>query len=214
MQMPVKTDREYRAINLLLPATENRRIDSEFYVEGIACTFNDPYLMYDDGQRKYYEVIDPRAMDGADLSDVIMQYDHSGRVYARNKMGGGKPPTLIAEPQERGLFIAAGLHLTESAKRLYEEISAGLVTRMSIGMRVDWEKDEYDRSPQVVTRIIKVIKKVFDVSAVSIPANPGTEISARSWIDGVIETEKREAQARLELAKAKYNYFFGGKTHA
>jgi len=65
-----------------------------------------------------------------------------------------------------------------------------------------------------VTRIIKVIKKVFDVSAVSIPANPGTEISARSWIDGVIETEKREAQARLELAKAKYNYFFGGKTHA
>ena len=47
----MKTDREYRAINLLLPATENRRIDSKFYVEGIACTFNDPYLMYDDGQR-------------------------------------------------------------------------------------------------------------------------------------------------------------------
>jgi HK97 family phage prohead protease len=197
-------------MNLLLPAAENKRIESDYYVEGLACTFNEPYLLGEYDGRKYYEIIDRRALDGADLTDIIMQYDHKGRVYARNKMGGGKTPTLIAEPQERGLFIAAGLHLTESSRRLYEEISAGLITRMSIGMRVDWDKDEYERSPTVVTRIIKSIKKVFDVSAVSIPANPGTEISARSWIDGVIETERREAQARLELAKAKYNYFFGG----
>lgn len=197
-------------MNLLLPAAANKRIESDYYVEGLACTFNEPYLMGEFDGRKYYEIIDRRALDGADLTDVIMQYDHEGRVYARNKMGGGKPPTLIAEPQERGLFIAAGLHLTESSRRLYEEISAGLITRMSIGMRVDWDKDEYERSPTVVTRIIKFIKKVFDVSAVSIPANPGTEISARSWIDGVIETERREAQARLDLAKAKYHYFFGG----
>lgn len=197
-------------MNLLLPTADNKRIESDYYVEGYASTFDAPYLMFEDGRRKYYEVIDKRALDAADLTDIIMQYDHEGRVYARNKMGGGHPPTLIAEPQERGLFIAAALHLTESSRRLYEEISTGLITRMSIGMRVDYDKDEYERGPLVVTRIIKSIKKIFDVSAVSIPANPGTEISARSWIDGVIETEKRESLAALELAKAKYNYFFGG----
>lgn len=197
-------------MSLLAPAADNKRIESDYYVEGYACTFDAPYLMFEDGQRKYYEVIDKRALDAADLNDIIMQYDHEGRVYARNKMGGGNPPTLIAEPQERGLFIAAALHLTESSRRLYEEISSGLITRMSIGMRVDYDKDEYERGPLVVTRIIKSIKKIFDVSAVSIPANPGTEISARSWIDGVIETEKRESLAALELAKAKYFYFFGG----
>jgi uncharacterized protein len=209
--MPIKADREYRAMSLLLPAAENKRLESDCYVEGIACTFNDPYFMGEWDGRKYYEIIDRHALDAADLTDIIMQYDHEGRVYARNKMGGGKPPTLIAEPQERGFFIAAGLHLTESAKRLYEEISTGLITRMSIGMRVDYEKDEYERGPLAVTRTIKFIKKIFDVSAVSIPANPGTEISARSWIDGVIETEKRESLAALELAKAKYFYFHGGK---
>ena len=48
------------------------------------------------------------------------------------------------------------------------------------------------------------IKKVYDVSAVSYPANADTDISARSYFDGVIEAERREALARkAQILKIK-----------
>ena len=203
--MPIKPDREYRAMSLL-PATENKRLQSDFYVEGFATTFNKPYVLYEFDGVKYMEEIDRHALDAADISDVIMQYDHSGKVFARNKMGGGKPATLIAEPQESGFFIAADLSLTDAAKRMYEDITAGLIYQMSWAFTV--AEESYDRDTH--TRRILRVKKVYDVSAVSIPANADTEISARSFFDGEIEKEKRETLARLELAKAKYNYYFGG----
>ena len=206
--MPVKTSREYRAMSLLLP-TENKqkRLESDYYVEGYATTVDSPYLMYDDGRRKYYEVIDRRAFDGADMTDVIMQYDHEGRVLARKSNG-----TLGIELDSKGLFIFADLSKSAAAKEFFDEIRNGLISQMSFGFRADADKDEYERGANTTTRIIKQFKKIFDVSGVSRAANPGTEISARSWIDGVIETEKREAQARLELARAKYKYFYGGRT--
>lgn len=204
--MPIKKDREYRAMQLLAEGAEQKRLDTDYYVSGFATTFNDPYTLWEYEGIKYQEQVDRSAFDGADLSDVIMQYDHAGAVYARNKMGGNRSPTLLLEPQERGFFVAADLSRSEGAKRLYDEIAAGLIYQMSWAFSV--AEDSYDRETH--TRTILRVKKVYDVSAVSYPANPNTDISARSWLDGVIEAEKREAQARLELAKAKYNYFFGG----
>ena len=104
---------------------------SDQYVEGFATTFNDPYVLYEFDGNKYYEVVDRNALSGADMSDVIMQYDHMGRVLARNKMGAGKPATLLTEVQERGFFIAADLSKSEAAKRMYEEITSGLIYQMS-----------------------------------------------------------------------------------
>lgn len=169
-----------------LPTSE-KRIDSEYYVEGFATTFNKPYLLYEFDGVKYYEQIDRHALDGADLSDVIMQYDHEGKVLARisNK-------TLGLESTENGLFIFADLSKSQAAKDLYEEIKNGLITKMSWAFTV--AEDKYNRETR--TRTITKIKKVYDVSAVSIPANGDTEISARSWLDGVIEAEKREALER------------------
>ena len=191
--MPFKpTDREYRAVVLpfRLPTSE-KRIDSEYYVEGFATTFNKPYLLYELDGVKYYEQIDRHALDGADLSDVIMQYDHHGKVLARLSNG-----TLGLEPNDKGLFIYADLSKSQAAKELYEEIQNGLITKMSWAFTV--AEDRYDRETR--TRTILKIKKVYDVSAVSIPSNGDTEISARSWLDGVIEAERREA---LERKKRK-----------
>ena len=173
-----------------LPTSE-KRIDSEYYVEGFATTFNKPYLLYEFDGVKYYEQIDRHALDGADLSDVIMQYDHHGKVLARISNG-----TLGLEPNDKGLFIYADLSKSQAAKELYEEIRNGLITKMSWAFTV--AEDRYDRETR--TRTILKIKKVYDVSAVSLPANGDTEISARSWLDGVIEAEKREA---LERRKRK-----------
>ena len=131
---------------------------------------------------------------------MIMQYDHAGMVYARNKMARSKPPSLLIEPQESGLFIAANLGLTEEARKLYSTINEGLIYKMSWAFRVS--EDAYNKETR--TRTILKIKKVYDVSAVSYPANADTDISARSWINGAIEAEKREALARkAQLLKLK-----------
>lgn len=195
--MPLKPkEREYRAVVLPLRLPESeKRIDSDYYVEGFATTFNKPYLLYEWDGVKYYEEIDRNALDDADLSDVIMQYDHHGKVLARISNG-----TLGLETNDKGLFIYADLSKSQAAKELYEEIRNGLITKMSWAFTV--AEDRYDRETR--TRTILKIKKVYDVSAVSIPANGDTDISARSWLDGVIEAEKRESlERRKKILKIK-----------
>ena len=189
------------ALPLATAATgASKRFDTEYYVEGFATTFDTPYLLYEYEGMQFFEVVDRNALDGADLSDVIMQYDHAGMVYARNKMARSKPPSLLIEPQESGLFIAANLGLTEEARKLYSTINEGLIYKMSWAFRVS--EDAYNKETR--TRTILKIKKVYDVSAVSYPANADTDISARSWINGAIEAEKREALARkAQLLKLK-----------
>lgn len=182
--MPVKPERQYRSCQEFRAATE----EQGYIVEGYASTY-EPYVMFEDGDKKYSERIDQHAFDDADMSDVIMQYDHSGRVYARQSNG-----TLQLTTDEHGLKVRADLSKTEGARQLYEDISSGMITRMSFAFTV--AEDEYDKQNR--TRIVKRVKRLYDVSAVSIPANPGTEISARSYFDGVIEIEKQE---QLEAEK-------------
>lgn len=190
--MPMVKDREYRTMiqPLLIPqGTKEKRIDTDFYVEGYATTFDKPYLLYEYDEQKYFERIDRNALVGADMSDVIMQYDHAGKVLARlsNK-------TLGVEVTESGLFVFADLSKSRAAQDMFEEIKNELVTKMSWAFRVT--EDSYDRDTR--TRTILKVAKVYDVSAVSIPANADTDISARSYFDGVIE---REQQERLERRK-------------
>lgn len=196
--MPKVQGREYRAMTapMLIPTQQKeKRLNSDYYVEGFATTFNQPYLLWEYEGVKYYEEIDRNALASADMSDVIMQYDHTGKVFART---GNK--TLGLEPEDHGLFIFADLSKSSAAKEMYEEISNRLITKMSWAFTVN--RDEYDRDTH--TRRILEIKKVYDVSAVSLPANEGTDISARSYIDGVIDIERREALARrAQLLKLK-----------
>ena len=170
---------------------QNKRLESDFYVEGYATTFDKPYLIYEfeDGF-KIYEQIDRNALVGADVSDVIMLYDHAGKVLARQSH-----KTLGIEADNHGLFIFGDLSKSRAAKDLYEEICAGLITKMSWAFTV--AEESYNKETH--TRTILKIKKVYDVSAVSNPANADTDISARSFLDGVIEDKKREALARRAL---------------
>lgn len=207
--MPAKpSERQYRSLAVPLnvraaDGATKKRFDTEYYVEGYASTFNDPYVLFEDFDgTKYIEVISPDAFREADMSDVILQFDHAGRVYARMSNG-----TLIVEPDEHGLFIAADLSRSQGARDLFEEIKAGLITRMSWAFMV--AADEYDRETHTTT--ITRVKKVFDVSAVSLPADPNTEISARNLLNGAIEQSRKElarrksalAVARATLAIAK-----------
>ena len=198
--MPVKTnERIYRMMQpFTVPSEEDankKRFDSAYYVEGYATTFDQPYLLFSWDGVDYYEQIDRKAFEGADMSDVIMQYNHEGRVYARNGNG-----TLGMETDDHGLFIYADLSKTERAKDLYEDIAAGMITEMSWAF-TEWERS-FDKSNNTWT--VRKVRKVYDVSAVSRGANPATEISARTLLDGVIEQQERESlKRRLQILKIK-----------
>ena len=136
--MAIKSDREYRAMaSPLIVARAEKRIETDYYVEGYATTFNEPYLMYEFDGVKYYEEIDGRAIDEADLSDVIMQYDHHGKVLARNGNN-----TLGIEIQKKGLFMYADLSKSRAAQDMHEEIDVGLITKMSWAFRI--REQSYD----------------------------------------------------------------------
>ncbi len=174
---------------------EFRAIDEEFTVEGYATTFNQPYTLYSEPGFTLREQVAPDAFDAADMDDVILQYDHIGRVYARKSNG-----TLQLTPDEHGLRVRANLGGTAAGRELYNEIAGGYTTKMSFGFTVD--KDTRDTTEAEdgsvdILRTITAIRKLYDVSAVSLPANDATIISARADGEGVI------AEAREEIAREK-----------
>ena len=197
--MPVKSDREYRSMVLEVKEADNL---DERLVQGYATTFDSPYELFRTDDYIVREVVDSHAFDECEMDDVIFQYDHEGRVFARRSNG-----TLDLIPDENGLLIEADLGGTTIGRQLYEEIKGGYTNKMSFGFIVgeDAIEEHDENSSRVITRTIKKITKLFDVSAVSLPANDQTSISARKFSDGVIaefEAERLKAQ-EIELRKRK-----------
>lgn len=163
-------------------------------VEGYATTFNQPYVLWEDDEMRIMEAVDSRAFEGADMSDVIMQYDHRGHVFARIRNN-----TLNVRTDETGLFISADLGGTDIGRQLYQEIKGGYTDKMSFAFTVTDEQvdRQWVDNKRVITRLITKIGKLYDVSAVSVPANDGTSISARSFCDGIIKEELEETRRKL-----------------
>ena len=194
--MPTKFDkREYRKIDAALMETRTAE-DGAKIVEGYATTFNQPYQLWRDKEMTVNEQVDPHAFDETDMTDVIMQYDHEGRVFARIANG-----TLELKSDEHGLRIRANLGGTEIGRQLFEEIQGGYTNKMSFGFTVTGEERKTTKDADghiTVLRTITKIGKLFDVSAVSLPANDATEISARNVGDGLIAEVLKEVQAEEE----------------
>lgn len=191
-----KYEREFRR------CAEFRALDDAdtYTVEGYATTFDQPYVLLSDAAYEFREVVERSAFDNCDMSDVIMQYDHEGRVFARNRN-----KTLTLETDENGLKIRALLGGTEIGRQLYEEIKGGYTDKMSFAFTVSDQKRDIEMidGRTVITRRIKGIRKLYDVSAVSMPANESTSISARSWCDGVIAELEAERLSALEGSRRK-----------
>lgn len=174
--------------------------EAEKRVTGYATTFNEPYTLYEDVDMVFREQVDPVAFNGADMSDVIMQYDHRGRVFARIRNN-----TLALRTDSKGLFVSANLGGTEIGRQLYEEIRGGYTDKMSFAFTVSADNVERyeENNKRVYLRTITQIDRVFDVSAVSIPANDGTSISARSYVNGILAKEQEEALQKFETEQKR-----------
>ena len=193
--------RQYRDINIALLETREDQ-EGEMIVRGYATTFNEPYLLYGWSDYEVWEQIDPRAFDDCDMEDVIMQYNHEGRVFARVSN-----ETLKLNVDQKGLAIEADLHGTQIGRQLYEEIKGGYTDKMSFGFVVGEDQrvvtEDHEAGKITVMRTITKITKLYDVSAVSIPANDATSISARNFSEGVIEEIKEELLAREARERQK-----------
>lgn len=199
--MPSNTNREYRSMELRA-AKREEGAEQSFIVEGYATTFGEEYELFRDGKYVVMEQVDKDAFKNTDMSDVVFQIDHEGRVYARTRNG-----SLSLEVDEHGLLTKANLGLTESSRSVYEDIDAGLYDRMSFAFTVNdesYREEELDNGDVILHRTILGVGKLYDTSAVSFPANPYTDISARSKeaIDGEIkrfEAERLHEQEIKEL---------------
>lgn len=199
--MPSK-EREYREMMLAIEKRDEADPEEErMVVTGYASTFDDPYLLWKDADVEVYEQVDRHAFDETDMQDVIMQYDHQGRVFARVRNN-----TLTVTPDDKGLFISADLSGTDIGRGLYQEIAGGYTDRMSFGFTVDEDEQVIQEDSTTgkthVLRTIRKIGKLYDVSAVSLPANPGTSISAR-FLDGAIEEARAERLKAQELREKR-----------
>lgn len=215
----LNSGREYRA--MMMTASDEAPEERAETVEGYATTFDEPYYLYsvpyyDEDENEttitVYEVVDRNAFADADLSDVIFQYDHSGRVFARLSNN-----TLNLEEDDHGLKIRAYLGGTSAGRELFDEIKKGYTNKMSFGFSIS--KDSLERHPNGRDYIRKIegIKKLYDVSAVSYPQNPYTSISeaTRAALDGEIrkleqeklteEIRKRERAKKRESLMQRLN---------
>lgn len=199
----INKGREYRKMQMDLNIAGE---DAGTYnVRGYATTFNEKYTLYEDNTLRIDEQVDPHAFDNCDMRDVIFQYDHEGRVFARTSND-----TLQLTPDSHGLQVNAYLGGTEIGRNLFEEIKGGYTSKMSFGFHVESDeiKEENTDAKIIYTRTIKRVDKLYDVSAVSLPANDGTEISARSLKDGEIAklvTERSQRAQAIEELKTKIN---------
>ena len=199
----IEDGREYRDLQInIAEVTDEEK--NEYRVEGYASTYNEPYTLYairgdDDYKIEVREQVDRHAFDNADMTDVIMQYDHAGRVFARMS----NDTLALNKDDEKGLHINAYLGGTEIGRQLYEEIKGGYTRKMSFGFTVrndKLEQVEENKNGEVWLRTITDVGKVYDVSAVSLPANDYTSISARKYCDGVIADVEAERLHRAQEA--------------
>lgn len=184
--------RQYRSF----AASNFRAIEADgddsksFTVAGHFTTFDDPYELCPG----FFESISRTALDDCDMSDVLFQYDHAGDVLARQRNG-----SLRVGVDEVGGWCEARLDGCQRARDLYEAIQNGLVVEMSFGFIIadggfEWEEDEDGNIHSTITHI----RKIFDVSAVSAPANPSTDIHARSYVDAAIEARDKQLAIEAE----------------
>lgn len=206
----IQNGQQYR--NMELRAISDKDDKKEYRVSGYSTMFNQPFVLYRDkwdGQEiEVREQVDSHAFDEADMSDVIFNLNHEGRVFARLSNN-----TLKLNIEEKGLHVDAYLGGTEEGRKIHEEIEGGYLTKMSYRFTVEDDKwEEFtEGDKRVYLRTITKMRKLYDVSVVSIPADDHTSISARSVFDGVIEklqaerlsAEKKEETERQAVLEAE-----------
>lgn len=162
----ISTDMEKRSINFELRAKPESRT-----IFGTATVFNSAYDM-----GWYEEEMDTEALANADMKDVVALFNHDqNMVLARTSSG-----TLKLNVTGNAMEYEFEAPNTTLGNDLLEMVRRGDVYQSSFAFTVDKEKWE-ENTGNKPKRIIRSIKKVYDVSPVTYPANPDTMVAKRSY---------------------------------
>ena len=181
-------EKEIRKLDIQFRAEDTE--DGKMEIKGYAAVFNSPET-YD-----YTEVIDSKAFDEADMSDVVLRYNHNDNfmVLARTRN-----KSLELNVDEKGLFIDAKLQddITEH-KNIYNAIKSGLIDKQSFAFTVEEDNYDYDTDTRTITKI----GKLFDVSVVDQPFYNATDVSIARDLNNNDFLERRE-NLRKEVEERK-----------
>lgn len=206
-----KNDKEIRLANISdfnieLREAKEEGEKNEMVIEGYAAVFDSETLI-GDKEWGFYEKIDRKAFDGANMKDVPLKYNHSDNVpilaRTRNK-------SLELTVDEKGLFIRAKLIDTQDNRDMYKRIKEGLIDKMSFAFTTRTEGEEWEKG-EPPHRTIKQFDRIFDVSVVDMPAYDDTSIYARSLekSDDFKRALENAEQSKTNIRKNPiYNYYF------
>ena len=160
--------------------------DNKMEIKGYAAVFNSPETY------GYTEVIAPTAFDNADMSDVVLRYNHEDTfmVLARTRNN-----SLKLNVDEKGLFMDAILQDNiQSHKDIYNAVDSGLIDKQSFAFYVDEDEYDYDTDTRTITKI----GKVFDVSVVDQPFYNATDVSVARDLNDEFMTRREELRKEHE----------------
>ncbi len=167
--------------------------EPQLWVEGHAARFNSPTVLFEIDGMEYKEQIANDAFTDCKMEDVLFNYNHSGKVVARTRN-----KTLQLAVDNDGLFVRARLDGTEEGRKLYDEISKGYIDRMSFRFTIGQEAYDFENRMWTVLRV----KRLYDVSAVDIPAYDDTSIEARK-ADAEAVARQHQQKVDTELARQR-----------
>lgn len=176
--------------------------EAEMLIEGYAIKFNEETLIGSE-EHGFREVIDRSALDGANIKDVPLKYNHQDNflVLARTRN-----KSLELEVDDIGLKIKARLLDTQSNRDIYKMVQSGLLDKMSFAFTV--KHQTWNRDGSIPLRNILKIERLYDVSIVDVPAYEGTSVYARSLelLDSetrALENEKTELNKQIIRKRIK-----------
>lgn len=191
-----------RKKNLTKPALERRSYAFEVRAEGDeqnGSTITGRPIVYGsvtDICGEFAEIIEPGALDGADLTDVRFLVNHDiNRIPLARSRNNNENSTMQLTPDKDGMSMKAVIDTANNAtaRELHSAVNRGDISGMSFMFSVAEDRWE-DMDSDYPTRHIIKIASVIEVSAVTFPAYEDTEINARS---GTLES----ARAALESAR-------------
>lgn len=163
-----------------VPATELRVQGEEApKLTGYAAVFNS----FSEDLGGFREIIMPGAFaDAIGSDDIRALWNHDPNyVLGRNRSG-----TLTLAEDDHGLRIDVTPPDTQWARDLMVSIGRGDVTQMSFGFAVD--RDRWEKQEGRDVRILEAVR-LYDVSPVTYPAYPATEVQSRAIYENAVQRQ-------------------------
>lgn len=184
-------ERRFTLMEIVVVDPPEGRADEKPKIIGHAAVFDQ--LSEDFGG--WREKIAPGAFSKSIGGDVRALFNHDPNLI----LGRTRAKTLRLTEDSKGLLAEIDPPDTETARSVMEAIRRGDVSQMSFGFRTVKQKWEEDMDKKIAVRTLVEVE-LFDVSPVTFPAYPQTDVGLRE-MRAFAETLKPASPWRLNLAQ-------------